>query len=150
MMGKRRRRVYLVINRDKEERNGLRQAAAAVAAKDGRCRRHPGASLLHHICDPHRLSVACPPSLHESGHGESVFYGSAREGCLAQLATAAPGQCARIIWYNTSRSDVANRTWRQHMNLIVNSALSLLLRLDFPCRLGLRACSLQRASSAVV
>ena len=55
-----------------------------------------------------------------------------------------------IIWYNTSRSDVSSTTWWQCKTMIANSALSPLFLLDFQCRLGLRACPLQRTSSAVV
>ena len=51
---KRRQRVSVVVSRNKEEQNYLQSAAAA---KDGRCRKHPDASLLHDI----RLPVACPP-----------------------------------------------------------------------------------------
>ena len=86
-MGKKRRRGYAVINRNNEERNSLRYAAAA-AAKDGTCRRHPG---LHHIGVLHRLPVACPPPFRERGHEEFIFHGPSRGGCSAQLNTAAPG-----------------------------------------------------------
>ena len=66
MMGKKKRRVNLVINMGTTKNETVWQpatassssssaAAAAAAAKDGRFRRQPGASLLHHICIPHRL-----------------------------------------------------------------------------------------------
>ena len=87
-MGKRKRRVYLVINKGTRKNETAWQPAAASAvevsvAKDGRFRRHPGASLLHHICIPHRLPVACPPPLRERGHGECSPF-----ACLAFIAPA--------------------------------------------------------------
>ena len=61
-------------------------SAAAAAANGERFRRHPGASVLHHIvCIPHRLPFACPPPLRERGHGERSPY--------AFLAFIAPALC---------------------------------------------------------
>ena len=71
--------MYLVINIGTRKSETAWQPAAAASAssavavataKDGRLRRQPGASLLHHICTPHRLPVACPPPLRERGDGE--------------------------------------------------------------------------------
>ena len=53
-----------------------------------------------------------------------------------------------IIWYNTNRSDVANTTWRRYKtDSKLSSISSPQPRLPVP--LGLRACPLQGASSAV-
>ena len=88
--GQKKRRVYLVITMGTRKDETAWQPAAAAsaslavavaAAKDGNFRRHPGACLLHHICIPHRLPVACPPPPRERGHGERSPY-----ACLAFIA----------------------------------------------------------------
>ena len=89
MMGKMKRRVHLVIDIATRKNETAWQPAAAsassavavAAAKDGTFRRQPGASLLHHICIPHRLPVACPTPVREGGHGER-----SPSACLAFIA----------------------------------------------------------------
>ena len=74
--------------RNKGERNCLATAAASASsavapAKDARFRRQPAASLLHHICIPHRLPVGCLPPFVNAGMENARL-----PDCLAFIAPA--------------------------------------------------------------
>ena len=97
-------------------------------------------TLVLPSCIIYAFFIGCPLHvLHLSvnaGMDNPFFMGPLGKGAWHNWPRQRLVSLLGIIWCNTSRSDVANMTWRQYTNIAVKSAPSPPLHLDFQCGSG--------------